>query len=265
VIRAALAAGGIGLAGFIGLLAVGRSATAQQVTEPIRYSHSQHADLGVQHQNCGMCHRVDTSANVLPPLTGKDHKPCSEANCHASQFFAREAKICAVCHDAVEPWQKQPAVVRRRRDSEYRRDVSHQTHAQDGNGSCKQCHGDPYTGQAPPRGHATCAPCHGTTAKPTMAGCSACHGEVGKAAKSAAASSEWSVAGSFSHRNHGRDPRTSQETDCAQCHQNVRKSARLETMANPPMRSCDGCHNGMIAFKTTGFGCYRCHSNPSGP
>ncbi len=78
--------------------------------------------------------------------------------------------------------------------------------------------------------------------------------------------SEWSVARLYDHTEHGRDPRMKSkgETKCQTCHEGVAEADSLAVVVPPTMKSCDGCHDGGHAFKTTGFGCYRCHSRDKG-
>ncbi len=254
---AAVAAGAVAL-----VAGTSRDSTAQQggKAAEARYSHDVHAkEYKVDHRNCKTCHALDEAFNVMPPLQGKDHAPCANSGCHAEDFFSKTPKICGVCHEGFEPWKKQTPVARKRFPSEFGRDISHATHAKGGNESCQACHGDPFMGTAPKGGHATCASCHGKTAEPAMGNCADCHGLGVTQGATTDHGSEWAVGPLFSHRNHGRDPRTSKETDCQQCHQNIAKATKVAEVINPPMRSCDGCHDGRQAFKTTGFGCYRCH------
>ena len=143
--------------------------------------------------------------------------------------------------------------------------MSHETHVaalgagKAGNEACKKCHGNPYKGTASQRGHATCAPCHGAATEPAMGNCRDCH-ELGGSIERRAPS-EWSVAALYDHKSHGSDPRErGAETKCESCHAGVAAAASLATVVPPTMKSCDGCHDGNRAFKTTGFGCYRCHS-----
>src|SRR6185436_11212482 len=43
------------------------------------------------------------------------------------------------------------------------------------------------------------------------------------------------------------------------CHTQVAVAKDIVSLAPPRMADCDGCHDGRTAFKTTGFGCARCH------
>jgi c(7)-type cytochrome triheme protein len=187
--------------------------------------------------------------------------------------MSREPKICGVCHDGTDPNVKQPALVRRRSSSEFGGDMSHKSHlkkvtARDSgkNAVCKACHGDMFKGTPPPSGgHATCASCHGKSASPSMGSCGGCHklGET-KAASSPTAT-EWAVTEMFTHQIHGNDPRSSRtETDCTDCHAGIPNATKVADIKNPPMKACDGCHDGKYAFKTTGFECYRCHAVEGG-
>lgn len=249
------------------------SATAQNSNKAKdrRYSHSQHEKLNVKHNNCKVCHTLDSDYNVMPATLGKNHQPCNNENCHASEFMSANPSMCYVCHDDVDPNVKQQPVVRRRKDSEFGGDLSHKSHtkkvksAGGVNGACVTCHGDVYKGQkAGKSGHAACSECHGKSSSPSMGTCSGCHRLGSKQATSGAASGDWSVRAMFSHTSHGNDPRSRKTTTkCLECHQEIAEATNLETIKNPKMEYCDGCHDGKNAFKTTGFGCYNCHGEGS--
>jgi c(7)-type cytochrome triheme protein len=74
----------------------------------------------------------------------------------------------------------------------------------------------------------------------------------------------WYVRASFRHEQHASDPRTGQMTPCLLCHDQVVTATRLGEIGRPRMPQCDACHDGKIAFKTTGFGCARCHTQDGG-
>lgn len=187
-----------------------------------------------------------------------------------------------VCHDGVEPWIQQPAVIRRRPTSEFSAgEFSHRSHLSGTSGKsgapCMGCHGDMYGNggdkEVDGPGHDRCARCHGgrpepsaaarrgaAAAAPAMDQCGGCHGAATGAGDSGRApASKWSVVTRFSHGSHGVDPRTGTTTGCPTCHQDVAGAATLAGVGRPTMRSCASCHNGEQAFKTTGFGCLRCH------
>jgi c(7)-type cytochrome triheme protein len=93
-----------------------------------------------------------------------------------------------------------------------------------------------------------CGKCHATTA-PTKQGVSA-----------------WSVAATFGHEKHAKDPRAAgKATSCIECHAGVEKSTTLSNVVKPKMQSCDGCHNGKTSFKSTGFECSKCHTTQKQP
>jgi c(7)-type cytochrome triheme protein len=261
----------IGLA-FASLL--GGSARARDAEPKVRYSHEKHDQLKVNQKDCRQCHVLNDSFEVLPATLGKNHQPCNNADCHASEYFSREPRICVVCHDATDPNVKQPAVVRRRPGSEFGGDLSHKSHLKmvKGRGSgknavCKACHGDVFKGEAPvASGHAGCSTCHGKSASPAMGACGECHSLGGRRAASSPTAGDWSVSAMFTHASHANDPRASRtETDCTECHAKIPEATNLGQVSNPEMKSCDGCHNGANAFKTTGFACYRCHATEGAP
>jgi hypothetical protein len=106
-----------------------------------------------------------------------------------------------------------------------------------------------------------------------MTACGACHAPAGPEKLR----SEWSTAARFAHDSHQRDVRTATVTDpsaegwkrvdasgaaalpCESCHANARKAGDGEAVTHPQMADCAACHDGGLAFKTTGFGCVRCH------
>ena len=134
-----------------------------------------------------------------------------------------------------------------------------------GNSACVSCHGDKFANGPTPQGHSACATCHvkpAAASTPTMSNCKACHQLSAPAATSAGAvtQSVWSVARNFAHTSHGRDPQKSGAAPaCTECHAGVARATTLRSVAAPTMQSCDRCHNGREAFKTTGFDCVRCH------
>jgi c(7)-type cytochrome triheme protein len=98
-----------------------------------------------------------------------------------------------------------------------------------------------------------------------MTDCGGCHKLGAKLARSGSSGSEWAVGELFGHEIHGRDPRKPQtQTTCVDCHAGITKANNLGEIKTPTMRSCDGCHDGKYAFKTTGFQCYRCHTDAGG-
>jgi c(7)-type cytochrome triheme protein len=263
----------IAAAGVLGAaFSLSNQATAQRAPraakEPaVRYSHTDHEKHGVKQKDCSKCHQLDEEWTVQAPTRGRDHQPCNESGCHAKEYFSREPKICVVCHADSRPWVKQKAELKRRKVSEFGGDLSHKTHAtarvggRGANGPCLACHGDPYRDEPTSGGHADCAPCHGSREQPRMGDCGDCHRLGARKARVKAKGGPWRVAALFTHTTHGRDPRRPQtQTECTTCHAGVTKATRLADIKNPTMRSCDTCHDGEAAFKTTGFECYRCHS-----
>lgn len=250
--------------------AVGTKCTSchkgKEATVPVRadvgFSHAAHAGRNVQIQNCAQCHAVEADGKLTPPLAKKDHMPCAASGCHQPEFASRTAKICGVCHDAVSASQR--AVSRRREPvkAEWFERIDHAAHMAKlgtGNQACASCHGDKFGGAQRPGGHDGCAPCHGRgQAAPAMSQCAACHAQTPPAGR--AGPSEWSVRATFDHKTHAADPRArGAQTKCSECHPGVAKARDLASIRTPKMADCDGCHNGKITFKTTGFDCARCH------
>jgi hypothetical protein len=234
---------------------------------PPRYSHAQHAAKGVNQAACAACHTLDARAMPMAPTVGKDHAPCADAGCHAKEFFSREPKICAGCHADARPWVS-AKVQLAPRASEFGRDFSHKSHVKglgEGGGAnafCQRCHpGRLQQNAAPAQSHATCAPCHVAEAAPKMTDCAGCHG-LGTPSGALAARDPgyvWYVRDKFQHDDHDDDPRSGKPTPCLLCHDQVVQATRLAEIGRPKMPQCDGCHDGKTSFKTTGFGCAKCH------
>ncbi len=234
------------------------------------FSHTVHKNRNVDISACATCHQVESNGNVLPSGMSKDHKPCANSGCHEREFFSRTTKICTTCHVAtaslVVPWKKPAMTTLRPAQTEMPGPMNHAVHvaaagANAGNTACLSCHGDKFTNAPAPQGHAACAKCHAKPAAastPAMSNCQACH-QLG-AASTARAVSAWSVAANFAHTSHSRDPqRAGAAPNCSECHASVVRATSLANVAAPTMQSCDRCHNGREAFKTTGFDCARCH------
>jgi hypothetical protein len=234
---------------------------AQPVALAQPFSHASHAALHVAIADCSSCHSLSGDGTLQPPLAGKDHQPCAQSGCHQTEFASKKPAICGVCHDAVSPSQK--AIARSSATSakvEWFTSIDHAAHlkaasAGSGNAACEQCH--PGSAAASARGHLACAPCHGKGQAPAMTACAACHAT---SAPARAAVSRWSVAATFSHANHAEDPRKHAATACVECHANVPAATDLAAIRAPAMPTCDGCHDGKTAFKSTGFECARCHA-----
>jgi c(7)-type cytochrome triheme protein len=93
-----------------------------------------------------------------------------------------------------------------------------------------------------------------------MSECAACHSRTKPARRSV---SEWAVTANFKHTTHGTDPRSKKPTNCLECHSTIAAAKDLASVTAPKMAQCDGCHDGKVSFKTTGFGCARCHAPPT--
>jgi hypothetical protein len=250
-----------------------------------RYSHAEHAKLRLPQQDCAGCHTLDAKLIPLPPLTGKDHAPCNASGCHRADFFSRTPKVCGACHDSYLPWAASPSDLSKRpkRGSEFGSDFSHKAHigaklqgAASPNATCRHCHADPDgpRGSARPD-HAICATCHNAGIAPAMASCGGCHllrtspnALATSRASAAPGVSPWAVDEAFRHERHRKDPRpeganAARETPCTVCHTAAPTSTSARGIRPPTMASCEACHDGTVAFKTTGFACGRCHGPAS--
>lgn len=229
------------------------------------FSHDVHRKShNAQLDNCTTCHALDADGQVAPPGQKKDHKSCSASGCHEREFMNKGPKICGACHETLSPWTKATARVRTLPASEYHEAIDHSAHLKPGTGAtCETCHGDKMSGGKPPTGHKACAQCHNKQKNPPMTECAACHLRGAQGAKPPA--SEWSVAHTFKHETHAVDRRNGGKTACAECHDRVATAKDLASIPMPKMQRCDGCHDGKVAFKSTGFGCARCHAKVTPP
>lgn len=235
-------------------LVLGGASYAADKSEPLRFGHELHQGKGnLKINECQSCHRVDEGV-LQVPLKGRDHKPCNDGDCHASEFMSRTPTICVVCHDKIEPWLKQPVRILPARSSEFKNAMSHQKHESD----CKTCHGDVLKDEPGPDAHGVCSTCHTTDSSPLMSDCGSCHALGDKATR---AKAQYTVSARFRHSTHQLDPRSQKTkvTDCSVCHTDVVKASNISEITPPSMQSCGACHDGGYAFKTTGFGCAKCH------
>ncbi len=250
------------------------------------FSHAVHQNRGVDMTACGSCHQVESNGQVAAPGMNKDHKPCADSGCHEREFYTRSTTICTVCHAAsavaIVPWKKPAMTKVRPLYNELPSPMNHAVHvaaagANASNSACVSCHGDKFANSPAPQGHDACATCHikpVTASAPMMSNCKACHqlSVAGSAAASGTPTttapdqqvSAWSVAGNFAHTSHSRDPqKAGVAPNCTECHAGVVRATTLRSITAPTMQSCDRCHNGRDAFKTTGFDCVRCHGKTS--
>jgi len=242
---------------------------AEKLKTELAFSHAQHAARNVKIADCTTCHKLESDGTLTTPLAGQDHQPCSNAGCHQTEFASRTNKICGVCHNEEAPWlhatARYPSYADGARPIEYFESMDHEAHLTSkaklgtDNTACMRCHGEKIaaSGSKPPEAHAACAPCHGRGQGPAMTQCQTCHLQQ---PPQKAQVSQWSVRALFPHNKHGTDPRNRATTKCTTCHNTVAKAKELATIKAPKMSQCDECHNGKLAFKSTGFECSRCHS-----
>ena len=218
------------------------------------FSHAEHRKRNVKIDDCAACHATDSDGVLAAPGARKDHLPCANAACHQTDYLARAPKICGVCHDAATPWAKAVSRPGKPVSVEWFQAMNHASHLTGKTASCESCHGDKRTGAARPRDHRACSICHARQA-PVMSDCAACH----TGTRASRPTSEWSVAATFEHTKHALDPRSRRATACTECHTQIVSAKNMAAVAPPRMADCDGCHDGKTAFKSTGFGCARCH------
>ena len=236
------------------------AAPAPSARRDVGFSHAEHAKHSVKIDDCASCHVLEGDGTLAAPLARKDHQPCASAGCHQTEFVARAPKICGICHETTAPWTRTTARAVARTGgagAEWFEIMNHASHlAANKAASCETCHGDKRTGAEPPRDHRACTGCHGRGQPPAMIDCKACHAAARPAAL---AVSPWNVAATFDHVRHAIDPRSRKPTACAECHTRVAAATDMTAVTPPRMADCDGCHDGKTGFKTTGFGCARCH------
>lgn len=226
----------------------------------LRFGHQLHKEKGVAVDSCKDCHSLEIDFSVAGVTRGRDHQPCNNSACHASEYSSKTPRICVVCHESSTPWIAQKARLRTLSSSEFSGDFSHAKHV--GSTPCKNCHGDVLTGQSKPKAHPQCGSCHQGAVKPGMSDCGTCH-SFGVAATQQLTDSRYTVGARFRHATHQVDPRknTGEAPGCQLCHSAVSKAETLSQLRSPTMQSCDACHDGKTAFKTSGFGCVKCHGN----
>ncbi len=244
------------------------SASAQAGEEGSRFLHQTHQDIGKK-LHCDECHKV--TPTMQPTFPGADeHKPCAGCHQHKEAFATRNSPLCLTCHEHSDPWRKNPYLKRPREKSEFHVAFSHASHlgrAKKGKflgEGCAACHFEEAgreapkpTPERPAPFHELCGQCHAENNKPTMRECDACH-RLGPGPSEAAAS-PWAVGPRFTHEGHREDPRDKQPTACETCHRGMAAVEVGQPAVNPKMSECATCHDGAVAFKTTGFECARCH------
>ena len=234
---------------------------AAPAAEMVRFGHKLHQSKGVAVEDCQQCHGIK-GFEIEPVTRGKNHQPCNDSACHASEYMSRE--ICVVCHDTNDPWVTQVARIRDLPTSEFGGEISHKTHQSDkaaqGGVKCESCHGNVYAEGEKPEAHAVCGSCHQGGLRPLMSDCGDCH-KLGYQAQRLNNQSKYTVRARFRHDDHDRDPRekSREAPGCKLCHTGVETASTLSEIPRPTMQSCDACHDGVNAFKTTGFGCVKCH------
>jgi len=230
-----------------------------QLRQDLGFNHAEHEKRQVNINDCATCHSIATDGTLAPPGDKRDHMPCAKSGCHQNEFLAKAPKICGICHESAAPWQKNTSRPGKT-FHEWFQTMNHASHVKAAGGAanatCQGCHGEKLTGGNIPRNHAACARCHGKGQAPAMQDCAACHNRT---KPSHPAASPWSVSANFKHTQHATDPRSKKTTSCVECHATVAGSKDLASIAAPKMSQCDSCHDGKVSFKSTGFGCARCH------
>ncbi len=223
----------------------------------VSYGHARHAAQGVS-PPCQTCHASTADGRVSHPVA-RDHQPCAGCHQHQAEYRTAGSTLCLTCHEHSDPFRKNPLHATFRASEEFVVALAHSSH---GTLACSTCHADqagvaraPVAGHTTPS-HAACASCHEKQHAPAMAACAGCHVAP---VPLAAQAERWRVRDKFAHTTHRTDVRTRGALDCAACHQDVRSAARGQAIPRPTMLGCADCHQGTLAFKTTGTQCASCH------
>jgi cytochrome c7-like protein len=265
----------------------GKATMTSSAAKPPSFEHARHANkVGLAVKECTGCHE-GSKPNGRLKFPGIGHKPCSNEACHAVEFRKRGTMFCLVCHDEGSPFGKNPTkttlVVPATRALELEVPFSHKTHLAKkalmsvvGPDPCARCHAREIGAKPPeaPAGviapsHELCSSCHEAVATPKMLDCGGCHHLVAGMASSGAGMKDqgsmmWRVKAKFSHATHRTDTRKGKKSTaplaCKECHGDVENAGQGQTAMHPTMEGCaKTCHDGKIAFKTSGFGCTKCH------
>lgn len=251
-------------------------------TAPPPFDHRSHLGLMTKDtaltaeavaNQCTKCHAISSSGSPIAP--GQGHAPCGDSGCHADEFGAQGATICAGCHIGAEPWRPLHRDRSYTGPSQFGVAFSHANHAPRGDRACATCHpfGDRVasagTGAGRADGHLGCGgtSCHPATGwgapLASLAECDRCH-VVATAALRPKPVSAWSVRSQFRHETHAASFAVA--VACTSCHMDVEAAATTLDIAPPRKATCLGCHDGKTAFKVTGHSCSRCHGVlPTGP
>ena len=196
-----------------------------------KYSHARHAARNIN-LKCEVCHASSPDGKIDGP--SRNHKPCSNEGCHASEFRRRDSALCLGCHEHNKPFKKNPFRPSFKEVSEFKVGFSHRSHAAGSDGGtersrCAQCHREQagLSQRTTPPGHhapahTQCSSCHAELAEPHMLDCSSCHkstvsrfssvsSQPSEASKRIMKMGEpWRVREKFAHKDHQRDIRTAQ-------------------------------------------------------
>ena len=212
------------------------------------FRHETHGALGVTIGECTTCHGVGVASPASHPGRG-DHQPCIQ--CHAREFRTPGSALCLGCHTGNEPFAPLAVQPEPSPGPEWRSAVfPHEPHVA-ARVACADCHPDQAGGESRTRpGHGMCGACHGVgSGLPLeLARCAGCHALASSVAE--AVPRPWSTQAKF---RHDADHRTE---SCDVCH----RSDDTPALTPLTMRGCERCHDGVRAFKATGFACARCHT-----
>jgi len=208
-------------------------------------------DHQLHRKPCTTCHTLESDGS--PVFAKTVHESC--APCHSDEFSAPRPVICTTCHIAAEPWRPLHVERRQRKGSAFSTRFDHLAHGAPAD--CQRCH-PRLAGVAAPALHSGCATpeCHRHSGGPApeLEQCTGCHVDGNATATS---KRQWSVAATFSHQRHLRDPRTQRALPCSRCH--TGQPGPNTRMPAPAEASCAPCHDGKTAFSITGHDCRKCH------
>jgi len=225
--------------------------------EPVIFSHDVH--LRKYNNNCRMCH--DTLFNLrdrrhYTMVEMEKTRSCGACHSGIKAFSVAADKDCVLCHKG------KPRDVAFKVKGAGDVTFNHSVHIAKTGGTCKGCHnGKVITGREKPVTMAemekgrTCGVCHNAKiAFPVSANCDRCH--KGMKPKNITFNLKWFAPAVFSHSSHLLP------YQCADCHTKlfpykiVIGKATMNDMEKGT--SCGACHNGKVAFASSGD-CNKCH------
>jgi hypothetical protein len=224
---------------------------------------------------CADCHdpKAVVEGKVSRPGT-QQHSPCDD--CHKAEFGKPPGKLCKVCHQEVNPFEKGKSPLQsypeRGTSQTLASTFSHKLHldadkmdsAAGSHVACGDCHiRNDQTRDPELPGHAQCARCHEQVenVKNTlpMEKCDGCHPKTDVALTRGR---QWIVGDlQFHHATHEKDL-AGNSVKCETCHTTVKDSKNRKQMSIPAMERCAQCHedSSRSPDRVRMANCGTCHS-----